>query len=491
MSLQKLFKPLPSLSIRPQIRNPPLFFFFISLQKLFKTLTLSLSDPKSQTQTPTGITTSEKEKMDKENTHRQSSELEEKNEEREVTMEREDGREGDGRDERTRRRTLPPFNQLSYHKFNESQREQAVLKRLQQGEIVAQICDAGTPGISDPACNVYITVKLCVDENIPVIPIPGPSAFVAALSASGLATDEFTFVGFLPKHAGSRKERLIVSAKEVATQIFYVPPHKLHQFIEEASSIFGDCSSKRSQLCATHEGLLRSNHHFLRSSNAKFWCGTLEEAKGAFLTRQPKGEITFLIEGKANCVVEAPSESQLENELRELISGGQCLSSVKLEGDIDQGVEYYKKALYYNWHYDDAMYNLGVAYGEMLKFDMGKMDVAASMIEKAIVANPTYAEAYNNLGVLYRDAGNITLAIESYEQCLKRTFFRLFSEPTFLDMYVKSVLNAKQKPAMGLSESFLPLMFIFNSAGLLVCCCCCQCAAAEFCWAAAAAAMLL
>ncbi|KAK6139894.1 hypothetical protein DH2020_026371 [Rehmannia glutinosa] len=117
-------------------------------------------------------------------------------------------------------------------------------------------------------------------------------------------------------------------------------------------------------------------------------------------------------------------------------------TKVKLEGDINQGVAYYKKALYYNWHYADAMYNLGVAYGEMLKFDMmalsikpnfsqslnnlgvvytvqGKMDAAASMIEKAIVANPTYAEAYNNLGVLYRDAGNISLAVEAYEQCLK------------------------------------------------------------------------
>ncbi|KAL7244930.1 hypothetical protein ACSBR2_000300 [Camellia fascicularis] len=204
---------------------------------------------------------------------------------------------------------------LSYHKFNESQREQAVLKRLQQGEIVAQISDAGTPGISDPGMEL---VKLCVDENIPVIPIPGPSAFVAALSASGLATDEFTFVGFLPKHAGPRKERLIVSAKEVATQIFYVPPHKLHQFIEEASSIFGDCRQ-----CVIAREMTKIHE--------EFWRGTLEEAKGAFLTRQPKGEITFLIEGKANCVVEAPSESQLENELRELISGGQCLSSaVKL-----------------------------------------------------------------------------------------------------------------------------------------------------------------
>ncbi|GER41876.1 tetratricopeptide repeat protein [Striga asiatica] len=117
-------------------------------------------------------------------------------------------------------------------------------------------------------------------------------------------------------------------------------------------------------------------------------------------------------------------------------------TKVKLEGDINQGVAYYKKALCYNWHYADAMYNLGVAYGEMLNFDMmalsikpnfsqslnnlgvvytvqGKMDAAASMIEKAIAANPTYAEAYNNLGVLYRDAGNISLAVEAYEQCLK------------------------------------------------------------------------
>ncbi|KAJ4846807.1 hypothetical protein Tsubulata_037060 [Turnera subulata] len=118
------------------------------------------------------------------------------------------------------------------------------------------------------------------------------------------------------------------------------------------------------------------------------------------------------------------------------------IAAVKLEGHINQGVEYYKKALYYNWHYADAMYNLGVAYGEMLKFEMlalsikpnfsqslnnlgvvytvqGKMDSALSMIEKAIIANPTYAEAYNNLGVLYRDAGNIPMAIKAYEQCLE------------------------------------------------------------------------
>ncbi|KAM1790364.1 hypothetical protein ACFX11_034632 [Malus domestica] len=86
---------------------------------------------------------------------------------------------------------------------------------------------------------VLLQAKLCVDENIPVIPIPGPSAFVAALFASGLSTDEFKFVGFLSKHAGSRRERLTVSANEGTTQIFYVPPHKLQQFLEETSSVFG------------------------------------------------------------------------------------------------------------------------------------------------------------------------------------------------------------------------------------------------------------
>ncbi|KAL6960240.1 16S rRNA (cytidine(1402)-2'-O)-methyltransferase [Sarracenia purpurea var. burkii] len=174
-------------------------------------------------------------------------------------------------------------------------------------------------------------VKLCVNENIPVIPIPGPSALVAGLSASGLATDEFTFVGFLPKHSGSRRERLIVSANETATQIFFVPPHKLCQFIEEGASLFGEqrrCVIAR-EMTKLHE---------------EFWRGTLGEAKEAFSTRQPKGEITFLIEGKADYMVETPSESQLENELRELISRGHSLSTaVKL---VAIGTSVRRKAVY-------------------------------------------------------------------------------------------------------------------------------------------------
>ncbi|GER29047.1 tetratricopeptide repeat protein [Striga asiatica] len=193
-----------------------------------------------------------------------------------------------------------------------------------------------------------------------------------------------------------------------------------------------------------------------------------------------RGDLESAIACYDRCLTVSPNFEIAKNNMA--IALTDLGTKVKLEGDINQGVAYYKKALYYNWHYADAMYNLGVAYGEMLKFDMaivfyelafhfnphcaeacnnlgviykdrdnldkavecyqmalsikpnfsqslnnlgvvytvqGKMDAAASMIEKAIVANPTYAEAYNNLGVLYRDAGNISLAVEAYEQCLK------------------------------------------------------------------------
>ncbi|KAI4364057.1 hypothetical protein MLD38_020199 [Melastoma candidum] len=193
-----------------------------------------------------------------------------------------------------------------------------------------------------------------------------------------------------------------------------------------------------------------------------------------------RGDLEAAIACYERCLAVSPNFDIAKNNMA--IALTDLGTKVKLEGDITQGVAYYKKALYYNWHYADAMYNLGVAYGEMLKFDMaivfyelafhfnphcaeacnnlgviykdrdnldkavecyelalsikpnfsqslnnlgvvytvqGKMDAAANMIQKAIIANPTYSEAYNNLGVLYRDAGNISAAIVAYEQCLK------------------------------------------------------------------------
>ncbi|XP_022977518.1 probable UDP-N-acetylglucosamine--peptide N-acetylglucosaminyltransferase SPINDLY isoform X2 [Cucurbita maxima] len=193
-----------------------------------------------------------------------------------------------------------------------------------------------------------------------------------------------------------------------------------------------------------------------------------------------RGDLESAIACYERCLAVSPNFEIAKNNMA--IALTDLGTKVKLEGDINQGVAYYKRALYYNWHYADALYNLGVAYGEMLKFDkaivsyelafhfnphcaeacnnlgviykdqdnldkavecyqlalsikpnfsqslnnlgvvytvQGKMDAAASMIEKAILANPTYAEAYNNLGVLNRDAGNISMAVDAYERCLK------------------------------------------------------------------------
>ncbi|CAN6439410.1 unnamed protein product [Victoria cruziana] len=217
---------------------------------------------------------------------------------------------------------------LSYHKFNESQRGTSILQKLQQGEIIALISDAGTPGISDPGEQL---TKLCVHNKIPVFPIPGPCAVVAALSASGLPTDEFTFVGFLSKHAGSRRQRLLTSSSEAATQIFYVPPHKIQAFFDEVTEIFGasrNCVIAR-EMTKVHE---------------EFWRGTIGEAKEAFSSYQPKGEITILVEGKRSCGAQVPSEAEIACELRELVSNGHSVSmAVKM---VSEGTTVKRKSVY-------------------------------------------------------------------------------------------------------------------------------------------------
>ncbi|KAK1311339.1 hypothetical protein QJS10_CPA08g00154 [Acorus calamus] len=162
--------------------------------------------------------------------------------------------------------------------------------------------------------------KLCISENFPVVPVPGPSALIAALSASGLSTDEFTFVGFLPKQDGSRKDRMMVSSNETATQSFYVAPHNSVSSLKK----------------------------LLQFMVIRVLARPLGEAKEVFSTRQPKGEITLLIEGKAHSVIEMPSEVQLEHELRELVSSGHSLSmAVKMvaEGTAAKRKQVYALAL--------------------------------------------------------------------------------------------------------------------------------------------------
>src|SRR5437899_12862114 len=113
---------------------------------------------------------------------------------------------------------------LSYFQFNEARRSEQIIARLQRGEKIALVTDAGSPGISDPGERV---VRAAIDAGLRVEPVPGPSALVAALTAGGLATDEFHFVGFLPHKPGQRRNRLEALRPVDGTLVFYESPYRI------------------------------------------------------------------------------------------------------------------------------------------------------------------------------------------------------------------------------------------------------------------------
>src|ERR1700693_6275302 len=125
---------------------------------------------------------------------------------------------------------------VSYHAHNELTRAPELVIQLEEGAQVALVSDAGTPVVSDPG---HRLVTLCLRHHIPVVPIPGPSAVVAALAASGLPTEEFLFAGFLPPRAGARRKALDALKAESRTLIFYEAPHRVVETLADASDILG------------------------------------------------------------------------------------------------------------------------------------------------------------------------------------------------------------------------------------------------------------
>lgn len=125
---------------------------------------------------------------------------------------------------------------ISYHEHNELTRSAELIMHLEQGDSIALVSDAGMPGISDPG---YRLVALAIRHHIPVVPIPGPTAFLAALVASGLPTDSFRFSGFLPEKSGKRRKLLESIKDSPRTQIFYEAPHRLIETLEDIADVLG------------------------------------------------------------------------------------------------------------------------------------------------------------------------------------------------------------------------------------------------------------
>jgi 16S rRNA (cytidine1402-2'-O)-methyltransferase len=176
----------------------------------------------------------------------------------------------------------------SYFEGNELKKREAILSRLQEGHAVALVSDAGTPGISDPG---FRLVELAIRNDIPVVPIPGPAAVIAALSVSGLPTDAFVFKGFLPHKSKKRKDLFRDLEEMRETLIFYESPHRISETLAEILDVLGD-----REIVLTRE-LTKVFEEILR--------GRVSEVLQRIEGRQLKGEITLLVSGKTRKKIHA------------------------------------------------------------------------------------------------------------------------------------------------------------------------------------------
>src|SRR4030095_7176299 len=126
---------------------------------------------------------------------------------------------------------------VSYHEHNEKQRAEELIEALQKGSDVAVVSDAGTPSISDPG---FRLVRAAIENEIAVVPVPGPSALISALIAAGLPTDEFFFSGFLPARSHARRTRPTQLRSVPGTLIFYEAPHRLAETLKDAYEVLGE-----------------------------------------------------------------------------------------------------------------------------------------------------------------------------------------------------------------------------------------------------------
>jgi len=204
---------------------------------------------------------------------------------------------------------------ISYHEHNHVSAGQTILSRLLSGESCALVTDAGTPAISDPGEDL---VRLCAENDVPVISIPGCCAAVNALAVSGLPTGRFTFEGFLAVNKKSRREHLESLKHEERTMIFHEAPHKLCGTLEDLAEAFG--ADRRIALCRE---LTKLHEETLRC--------TVGQAQEHFRTTAPKGEFVLVVEGAAKRTEAEVTMEQGVEMVQRLIEGGARLKDAAKE----------------------------------------------------------------------------------------------------------------------------------------------------------------
>jgi len=178
---------------------------------------------------------------------------------------------------------------ISYHEYNRRMREKNLLQELREGKSIALVTDAGTPGISDPGEDL---VRGAIQEDIPLVPVPGPAALVAALCVSGLPTESILFYGFLPSKAAARKKWLSSLKERPETLVFYESPRRLSSLLEDAAQVLGDRRvAVAREMTKVYEEVFR---------------GTISEILAQLGEEEVKGEVTVVLEG---CTSSPPAES--------------------------------------------------------------------------------------------------------------------------------------------------------------------------------------
>ncbi|HLO84774.1 MAG TPA: 16S rRNA (cytidine(1402)-2'-O)-methyltransferase [Nostocaceae cyanobacterium] len=195
--------------------------------------------------------------------------------------------------------------QISYHEHNQSGRIPELLAQLANGKAIALVSDAGMPGISDPG---YELIKACIDAGREVVPVPGVSAVITALSAAGLPTDKFVFEGFLPAKAKQRQEYLASLQSEPRTLVFYESPHRLRDTLQDLAAALGD----NRQIVVSRE---------LTKVYEEFWRGTIQEAIALYTQREPQGEYTLVVAGSPPNQTQL-TDTELKAELLQMMKQG-------------------------------------------------------------------------------------------------------------------------------------------------------------------------
>lgn len=225
--------------------------------------------------------------------------------------------------------------QISFHEHNTMQRIPQLIEMLQEGKNIAQVSDAGMPSISDPG---HELVKACIENEIPVVPLPGPNAALSALIASGLTPQPFYFYGFLPRKSTERKKEIEKLGELQATFILYESPHRLKKTIKDMLEVLGD------RKVTLGRELTKQYEEFLR--------GTLSEAMEYAENDEVRGEFVVVVEGKNQAdnlqISQEFDEGNIVSEVQVLIDNG--LKPNKAIKEIANKYNLKKQEVYNKYH---------------------------------------------------------------------------------------------------------------------------------------------